>query len=256
MSSIYHPIFCCFYLYFLLGGHLLVCQKKTQKLEIKDVIYTHGIIIGGGIASNGYNLSFRYFDIPSTLVDNIYESDIVILQHPKEIDSRSQIARNSDHNYVFGKINNLFALRLGVGQSREITDKTDLRSVRITYLYSGGLSLGILKPEYIKVNESKKLNELKIETRRFDYTKHNLSNIYDGTSFFEGFSEISLLPGIYLKGGISVDFASSKKYSHILELGVAIDYYFKKVPVMSPIIENYSSFVGFYANYYYGFRWY
>ena len=213
-------------------------------------------MFGGGISSNGYSISFRYFDIPSTFTDNIYEADLSILQHPKEIDSRSQVFRNSKHSYVFGKINNLFTLRLGLGQAREITDKTDLGSVRISYLYTGGLSLGILKPEYLQINESTTPNQITLVHRRFDAQKHNLSNIYDGTSFFKGFSEIWLMPGIYLKGSSQIDFSSSKEISHVLELGFVVDYFFIKVPIMHSDIGNYSTFVGFYLNYYYGFRWF
>ena len=49
----------------------------------------------------------------------------------------------SSGNYIFGKINNFYALKLGYGYRRMIAGKPDPGTVSIHWIYSGGFSVGL-----------------------------------------------------------------------------------------------------------------
>lgn len=243
---------------FVLGISWGNAQTLPQQQAIKDVIYTKSNYFGGSIMSDGYTLfTYRYLDIPSTYVDQGFEAEIGFIRHPKEVLSESPVPKYaaSTTTFVFGKINTMINLRVGYGQVREITDKTDYGSVRLSYVYFGGFSLGILKPVFIEVDETPTERTISLVTTRFDPDEHSIGNIFGGASFFKGFDQLSFRPGIYGKFGVNVDFASSVQTAHMIELGVRGDYYFSEVPIFDQITENITLFFGFYLSYYYGIKW-
>ncbi|MEZ5011308.1 MAG: hypothetical protein R2744_06805 [Bacteroidales bacterium] len=57
----------------------------------------------------------------------------------------------SGSSFIYGKINNVFSLRAGIGHQHELFRKQDLGGVAIRYFYSGGPVLVFTKPIHYNV---------------------------------------------------------------------------------------------------------
>lgn len=102
--------------------------------------------------SNGLSFSYRFARRVDLLRKNLFETEFSLVKHPKEERINSPLFPNNK-SFVFGKQNNFFTLRIGVGRQREIFSKADVGSIAIRVMASGGASLGILKPYYYeKIN--------------------------------------------------------------------------------------------------------
>lgn len=94
--------------------------------------------------------------------------------------------------FIFGKINNFYALKLGIGKRKMIAGKPESGTISIHWVYEGGLSIGMLKPYYIKVyNEN---NPIKYtDEKRDEFLAQN--SIIGAAGFREGLHEIKFVPG-------------------------------------------------------------
>ena len=222
--------------------------------ELKGIIYKQEFSAGFAFATNGYSINGRRMYAPSAFYERGFEADIVMIRHPKEVNMIDWPYRTlGSSTFPYGKLNSLYAIRFGYGENKEIAEKIDLGSIEINYFYYGGVSLGGVKPVYLKINKTGTAN-LDLHTEKYDPTRHNLSNIYGGVPFTKGFSEIKFYPGIYAKFGLNFDYKISTKKIGTFETGIVVDYYFKEVPIMAEI-KNYSYFLSFYMSINFGKKW-
>ena len=180
-------------------------------------------------------------------------------KHPKEFKSSTSSDPNGTSKlkaYVFGKINNFYAVKLGISKSRMIAGKPEPATVSIHWKYGGGLSVGLLKPYYIVAfaprspGASGGLTEQNI---KYDENTApfflNDRNIVGGTFFTEGLSEIEVIPGAHVKTGLSFDFAMNKKSVMALETGFAAEIYTRPIALMAA-----QKAVPYFVNLYLGVR--
>ena len=180
-------------------------------------------------------------------------------KHPKEFKSSTSSDPNSTSKlkpYVFGKINNFYAAKLGVSKSRLLAGKPEPSTVSIHWKYGGGISVGLLKPYYIVAfaprspGASGGLTEQNI---KYDENTApfflNDRNIVGGTFFTEGLGEIEIIPGAHVKTGLSFDFAMNKKSVLALETGIAAEIYTRPIALMAA-----QKAVPYFVNLYVGIR--
>ena len=216
--------------------------------ELAGIIYENYFQAGFSLNTNGYSLNARKSWVQNAFLERGYEADIVMIRHPKEINSYNPLIFGGS-SYPYGKLNSLYAIRIGFGESREIAEKIDLGSIEINYFYYGEVSIGGVKPIYLEIIEGDRL-----VTRRYDPTKHSINNIYGGVPFTKGFSEIKIYPGIYAKFGLNFDYKVSTTKIGTIETGIVIDYYFNDVPIMAKT-KNYSYFLAYYVSINFGKKW-
>jgi hypothetical protein len=82
-------------------------------------------------------------------------------------------------------------------------------------------------------------------------THLNQQYIYGKASFFKGIDEISLVPGGYAKLGISFEYSKSDITLHALELGLVLDAFPKKIPIMDTEQNNFL-FLSLFISYRFG----
>ncbi|MCK5782062.1 MAG: hypothetical protein KAH10_05695 [Flavobacteriales bacterium] len=216
--------------------------------ELNGIIYLNEFQAGFSLNTNGYSINARKSWSPNAFFERGYEASVVMIRHPKEINSYNPIIYGGS-SYPYGKLNSLYALRFGFGENHEIAEKIDLGSVEINYFYYGGLSIGGVKPIYLEIIEGDRL-----VTRKYEPTEHTINNIYGGVPFTKGFSEIKIYPGIYAKFGLNFDYKVSTVKIATIETGMVIDYYFKEVPIMAKT-KNYSYFLAYYVSINFGKKW-
>ncbi len=176
--------------------------------------------------------------------------------------------------YKFGKINNFYQFKIGVGQKRQLSGKLDRKNVVIHWTYGAGISLGLLKPYYLDVLVEESNGELTRKDGNYydeDIKKYYEEDLYaifstqnqqvqvnaiaGGTFFTKGFGELKVKPGLAARSGFYFDFAPSKKSFLGIEIGASVEMYPGKIDIMANPDNNTSTFVNLYLDARFGKRW-
>ena len=175
-------------------------QKRNSiiKQEEEGVLtYNKQSTFGVQLRTNGYGVFYELGRMKTPRFTNLYMVELTEIKHPKEekVDNLSSPFSNS---FVFGKINNFYALKLGFGQQYIFGQKGNKNGVAVMGLYSGGLSLGLQKPYYLEVEGDRN------QSKYIRYTPQD-SAIYangddiGGGAFTKGWSELTFNPGVFVK---------------------------------------------------------
>lgn len=162
-------------------------------------------------------------------------------KHPMEIkrsNTTNNISNDKSRPFIYGKINNFYALKLGYGRRKLIAGKPETGTISVHWVYLGGLSVGLLKPYYLEayvpVDQFGTLGQESIKYS--DSTKGpflSKQNILGSSGFTKGIGEIKIIPGIHLKTALHFDFASTKHTKLAIETGINAEFYAKKVEIMA-----------------------
>ncbi|MCF8449538.1 MAG: hypothetical protein K9G49_06660 [Taibaiella sp.] len=156
--------------------------------------------------------------------------------------------------YVYGKINNFYAVKLGYGFRKMLAGKPDPGSVSIHWSNVLGGSLGLLKPYYLNVyNATSDLDVIKYS----DVTQSRFlqqQSIIGSAGFGTGLGEIKMIPGGHFKSMLHFDLSANRKSVVALETGVNIEYYSANVPLMLNQEAN-PYFVELFLAFQFGKRW-
>lgn len=197
--------------------------------------------------SNGFGFGYRYAKRQNYLNKKIFEADFSWVKHPKEERINNPNYPNN-RSFVFGKLNSFYTLRLGAGLQRELFTKADIGSIAIRIIGSGGFSLGFLKPCYYEVITGANGDEIRVQ--KYNATI-NSSNIYQRSSFFKGLDETEPVPGAYIKTTLSFEYSRKEEILHIIEGGILVEGFYKKIPIMA-LTENNQFFVSVFISYRFG----
>ena len=181
----------------------------------------------------GLNLYFSKFKTADT--KKLFAFDIVSMKHPKEVKSFGVIDENAK-GFVFGKLNSLYVLRLGLGRKRILYEKLREQAVEISYFWIAGASIGMAKPVYLEVFNI--VGEL-IQVERYDPEKHNLTNIFGRGPAARGISEIKFYPGVCLKLGVTFEYSGYRSGIKAIEVGGVFDAYPQRIPIMTKTKNNF-----------------
>jgi len=143
------------------------------------------------------------------------------------------------NSYIYGKENNFYYIKWGVGQERLLGNKATKNGVAVSVLYGGGLSLGLLKPYYLKtVDSTGQLEDIKYNNN--DTIFLNTQYIFGYAGWSKGLNEIKLVPGLFARGALRFEFGHYKETISAVEVGVNAEYYTQNMPIMALIpAKNY-----------------
>lgn len=156
--------------------------------------------------------------------------------------------------YVYGKINNFYAVKLGYGFRKMLAGKPDPGSVSIHWSNVLGGSLGLLKPYYLNVYNAKSdLDVIKYsEVTQSQFLQQQ--SIIGSAGFGTGLGEIKMIPGGHFKSMLHFDLSTNRKSVVAIETGVNIEYYSANVPLMLNQEAN-PYFVELFLAFQFGKRW-
>ena len=227
-----------------ISGAFLVClfpliAYAQGEIDTQEkILYRNERSLAFLLNSNGLGGNFRYAKRITYLKKTLYEVDVVNIKHPKEVKIYSNYnASNTSKSYVYGKTNVFINLRVGIGYQREIFQKQDRDGIAIRYFYSFGPDIGFAKPIYynyvtILVDANNQVY-YKTMTEKFVSQHPNATDIMGRASFFKGFDEISVIPGVYAKFGLTMEFGKKEQIINALEGGFVFDAFIKRVPLMA-----------------------
>lgn len=185
---------------------------------------------GVQLRNNGYGAFLELGRSRSPRFTNLYLLEITEIKHPKEEKiSNGTIFSNA---FVYGKINNFYQAKLGFGQQYVFGQKGNKNGVAVLAIVHGGLSLGLLKPYYIQVQEQQAgAKDVKYDSRD-SIVFLDLGRTIGGSGFTRGWNELKMRPGAFMKTALRFDFGRFNENIQALEIGMSVDAYASKIPQM------------------------
>ncbi len=169
-------------------------------------------------------------------------------------------------SYKRFKANYAFALRPSIGVQRILFRKAADAGVQVNGLLSVGPSLGLLMPYYISFDYTAQRTRVfsandVITDEAYDPVKHaDETYIYDRAPLFSGISQLKVVPGVHLRGGLSFEYGRYRDAVAGAEVGFLVEAYTKRLLMLNPPATydvnslNRQFFPSFYLTLYIGHR--
>ncbi|MDE3253707.1 MAG: hypothetical protein KGO92_12945 [Bacteroidota bacterium] len=135
-------------------------------------------------------------------------------------------------SYVYGKQNNFYYLKAGLGQQKLIGGKGNKNGVAVSAIYGGGLSAGLLKPYYIEIQNPNTGQREQIKYDNNDALFLDPTIIIGRGGLTKGFNEIKFVPGVHAKAALRFDYGRYNEVLSALEVGVNAEYYTQSMPIV------------------------
>lgn len=135
-------------------------------------------------------------------------------------------------SYVYGKQNNFYYLKLGLGQQTLIGGKGNKNGIAVSAVYGGGLTVGFLKPYYINIQNPSTGKTEEIKYNNNDSVFLDPTVILGQGSFGKGFGEMKIVPGLHARAAIRFDYGHYNEVLSAIELGINAEYYSQKMPIL------------------------
>lgn len=217
-------------------------QKKERvnqliKQEEEGALVFHSqSMYGFKLATDGWGAFFEKGLMKTVEKTTLFSVEIGERKSNREqkISSINQQGFSFGSSYVYGKQNNFYFLKLGVGQSILLGGKGNKNGVAVSAVYGGGLSIGLLKPYYLKVTDNTVESEIsyKDDLSRNDTLFLSPANIIGGGGIFKGFGEMKIKPGVFGKAALRFDYGKYNELVSSIEAGINAEYYAAKIPLM------------------------
>jgi len=238
---------------FLLSSSLLAQRSSGSIIDnnedkYKGIVYNKEITVDTRLLTHGFAVGVNFAKIKTYYKSTYYQFELGELKNQKEFRQNSDnqiLNQGSPQSFILGKQNNLFVLRAGYGVKRYYSEKAKRKGVAIGLNYEGGVTLGLLKPYYLDIQQNDVGQPDIVPTRpeRFDPLNpcsflDPLSGIYGSSGFFKGLGEIKPLPGIHGKVGVHFDWGAFDEFVKAIEVGVSADVFIRRAPIMIHLDED------------------
>lgn len=254
-----------------------VYNPKEYNNGSRGIVYDKEFIGELQLQTNGFFVGANIGKLKSYYKTTFYHLSLGELKHFKEHKNRDDIRtsglQESARSYVFGKQNNLFAFRAGMGVKRYLSEKARRKGLAVGISYELGPTLGLLKPYYLDVRRSE-INNQNPVSQKFNGDNAdvflNTDRIFGASSVLKGLGEVKFRPGIHLRGGINFDWGAFDEMAKSMEIGVMADVFFGDVDIMiddaevlnprpatilPENVKNQPFFINFYVSIQLGKRW-
>jgi hypothetical protein len=218
--------------------------EKRQRINAMAKLEEEGVLnfnkqsaFGLQLRSNGYGVFYEKAHMVTPRFANLYAIELTEIKHRKE--EKTNIGGNNffGGSYFYGKINNFYQLKLGYGQQYVFGQKGNKNGIAVTGIYQAGLSAGLLKPYYLKIDDGSRTGIRDIKYTSSDSTLFldppRGSYIVGSSGFLKGWDEVKVRPGAYLKTALRFDFGHYNESLQAIEIGLSVDAYAEKIQIMA-----------------------
>lgn len=240
-----------------LGAQLLSGQsEKQEKLPFRNELYAKG-----GIHTRGFQVGITYALIRKWQRTMAFEIGFAEQKDAKErkqtFDTQSLMG-GTTKSFIYGKQNNFYNLKLGYSEKLYFSDKRNRRALSFALCYGGGINLGMIKPYYLDLIY--RVDGGATDIRAEAFSESNLDKFLNpqlvdgeaGSSY--GWNEVTPVLGGYAKVSLLLDWGAFDEIVKAIEVGLATDFYFRKVPIMV-LHEHSPLFFNVFVNIHLGKRW-
>jgi hypothetical protein len=196
--------------------------------EEGEIIFNKQRIFGIKLSTDGYGLSYEWGKFKSNRVATIFQVELNEKKHKKE--KRISLFTGLNFNsLVYGKMNNFYQLKFGMGQQRIIGGKGNKNGVGVMAIYAAGVTAGLVKPYYVDVEDNfgqrvRKTYPLIIDS---GYIEQGASG------FTVGWKDVKIRPGAHAKAAMRFDYGRFNETVTAIEVGLNAEFYASKVPQMA-----------------------
>ncbi|MBI2729175.1 MAG: hypothetical protein HYX40_00205 [Sphingobacteriales bacterium] len=240
-------------------------QKRKEKINALIKQEEEGALIfhkqntfGLKINTDGYSLMYEKGWMQSSRKATLLSFELGEKKHPKErkqstSDNTSVFLGISNIPYVYGKKNIFYQFKISAGQQLILGYRGNKNGVSVTGVYAGGLSIGLLRPYYLRIQRPSNNEVVDIKYSVADSADFLGQTIIEGTGLKHGWNELAIHPGIHARAGLRFDYGRFNEMVSAIEVGVNAEYYFKKPEIML-LTSNKQFFFSAYASINFGRR--
>ncbi len=211
-------------------------SEKRQRInallkleEEGDPAFKKQSVFGIKLSTDGYGISYEKGKYKTPRKTFLYQFELNEKKHNKEVKTATgpQNLFGQSNSVVWGKINNFYQFKIGVGQQHLIGGKANKSGVAVSLLYAGGLSLGMAKPYLINVVENPSSPNSPVVRKKFTDTTGGY--VIGASGFTYGWNELKIKPGLHAKFAMRFDYGRFNETVSAIEAGLNAEYYFSEV---------------------------
>lgn len=220
-------------------------EKINQLIKQEEegaLIYQKQGAFGFKFNTDGWGMFYEHGKYKTINKTNLWWLELGERKHKKEEKVPTLSASQGFlviSSYIYGKQNNFYYLKAGLGQQLLIGGKGNKNGVAVSAIYGGGFTAGLLKPYYIEIqNPSTNARE------QIKYTPANENLFLDPSIIIgkggltKGFNEIKFVPGAHARAALRFDYGRYNEILSAMEVGVNAEYYSKTMPILLLNKEN------------------
>jgi hypothetical protein len=219
--------------------------------EEGDLIFNKHGLFGIKLATDGYGIFYERGKYKTSTRTFLYQIEL----NEKKDQKDHKVSAVGNNGFTFnsivkGKLNNFYQLKLAVGQQHLIGGKGNKNGVAVTALYTGGVSIGMLKPYLVDVTTANSDSVF-----RSSYPTIIDSGYLEqgATGFFAGWGGLKIKPGLNAKAAMRFDYGRLNQTITAIEAGVTGEYFFGKIPMIAFVPQR-SFFFNAYVSIMFGRR--
>jgi hypothetical protein len=203
------------------------------KQEEEGVIaYHRQTVFGLKLTNDGYGGFFEIGRTRSIKKALLFQLDIAERKSPKE--EKQTLTSFQTTPFIFGKINFFYPVKLGVQEQILLGNKSNKNGISVTCNFGGGISLGLLRPYYLEINDStggRRFIKYDSPDKNLFTSGYELDSLaVGGPSFGKGWSDMKMTPGLYAKASLRFDYGRFNEMVNALETGITVEAYSKAIP--------------------------
>jgi hypothetical protein len=211
-------------------------EEKRARINAQIKAEEEGVIafrkhyaFGAKLISDGYAITFEKGYSKSVRKATLFQLEIAERKHQKEV-KQSNNSYLVSSPFIYGKINFFYPVKLGVQKQFLLGNKSNKNGVSITANIGGGLALGLLRPYELEVDKNGTATYIRYESE--DSLLFKTGTVISGPGFGRGWNNLKFTPGLYVKPGLRFDYGRYNELLSAIEVGVAAEFYSKKIPQM------------------------
>ena len=206
-------------------------NQMMKQEEEGALVYNKQSAFGAKLNTDGYGFFYEHGKYKTIATTNLWWIELGERKDPKE--KRAVTGDGSGFQignpFIYGKINNLYYLKLGFGQQRLIGGKDVKNGVAVSAVYGGGISAGLVKPYYVDgLDSTGTLQRVKYSPE----TENIFLTPVSGVSFTKGFNELTFVPSVHARLALRFDYGHFNELLSAIETGVNAAYYTKDIDMM------------------------
>lgn len=220
-------------------------QKKAERREkinqlIKQeeegaLIYQKQGAFGFKFNTDAWSMFYEHGKYKTINKTSLWWLELGERKHPKEEKVPTLNAQQGFliiSSYIYGKRNNFYYLKAGLGQQTLIGGKGNKNGVAVSAIYGAGFSAGLLKPYYLEIVDPSTNKKEEIKYNNNDNLFLDPTIILGKGSFGKGFNEIKFVPGAHARAALRFDYGRYNEVLSAMEVGVNAEYYSQTMPIL------------------------
>ena len=225
-------------------------EKVNQLIKQEEegaLIFQKQSTFGLNFNSDGFGFTYEHGKYKTITKTNLWWISLGERKDPKQYKQSNAIGVSGSsvvffgNSYVYGKQNNFYYLRVGFGQQKILGGKGNKNGVAVSAIYGGGLTLGLLKPYYVQIQDNSGQGNGVKDIKYSDTTAAKFldpSLIIGGSGFGKGFGEIKYVPGVTGRLALRFDYGKYNETVSALEVGINAEFYSQAVPILVGVNDN------------------